>query len=91
MSYARHEMPQIGEIEPGLWLAQAFGGHGVAPTTFAGELVASAIAEGDARWRELSHYGLVSAFKPAGFVGAQLGYSWLQAKDAWKDWRERSV
>jgi len=37
----------------------------------------------------LSHYGLVSAFKPAGFVGAQFGYAWLQAKDAWKDWRER--
>ncbi|MFM7610905.1 MAG: FAD-dependent oxidoreductase [Alphaproteobacteria bacterium] len=32
MSYARHEMPQIGRIDEGLWLAQAFGGHGVAPT-----------------------------------------------------------
>ncbi len=91
MSYASHEMPQIGEIEPGLWLAQAFGGHGVAPTTFAGELVAAAIAEGDSRWRELDHYGLVSAFKPAGFVGAQLGYSWLQVRDAYKDWCERIV
>lgn len=89
MSYARHEMPQIGEIEPGLWLAQAFGGHGVAPTTFGGELVAAAIAEGDTRWRELRDYGVVSAFKPAGFVGAQLGYSWLQCRDAWKAWRER--
>ncbi|PKM05747.1 MAG: FAD-dependent oxidoreductase [Gammaproteobacteria bacterium HGW-Gammaproteobacteria-7] len=29
MSYARHEMPQLGEIEPGLWLAQAFGVGGV--------------------------------------------------------------
>ncbi len=82
MSYARHEMPQIGEIEPGLWLAQAFGGHGVAPTTFGGELVASAIALGDTRWRELAHYGLVSAFKPAGFVGAQLSYWWAQWCDA---------
>lgn len=89
MSYARHEMPQIGEIEPGLWLAQAFGGHGVAPTTFGGELLAAAIAERDSRWRELSDYGLVSAFKPAGFVGAQLGYTWLQCQDAWKAWRER--
>lgn len=82
MSYARHEMPQIGEIEPGLWLAQAFGGHGVAPTTFGGELLASAIALGDTRWRELAHYGLVSAFKPAGFVGAQLSYWWAQWCDA---------
>ena len=53
MSYARHQMPQIGAIDDGLWLAQAFGGHGVAPTTFAGELLASAIAHGDRRWREV--------------------------------------
>jgi gamma-glutamylputrescine oxidase len=89
MSYARHQMPELGEIAPGLWLAQAFGGHGVAPTTFAGELVASAIADGDTRWRELAGYGLVSAFKPAGFVAAQLGYWWAEFKDAWKDARER--
>lgn len=85
MSYARHEMPQIAEIEKGLWCAQAFGGHGVAPTTYAGELLAAAIAEGDSRWRAMSSYGLVSAMKPAGFVGAQLSYWWLQAKDVWKD------
>ncbi|HEX5755745.1 MAG TPA: FAD-binding oxidoreductase [Arenimonas sp.] len=89
MSYARHEMPQLGRIEEGLWLAQAFGGHGVAPTTFAGEVLAAAIAEGDTRWREFSDYGLVSAMKPAGFAGAQLTYWWLQASDAWKAWRER--
>lgn len=85
MSYARHQMPQIGEIEPGLWVAQAFGGHGVAPTTFAGELLASAIAEGDARWRTIaSAYGLASAMKPAGFAAAQLSYWWAEAKDALK-------
>ena len=89
MSYARHQMPQIGEIAPGLWLAQAFGGHGVAPTTLAGEAIASAIAEGDPRWREFSDYGLVSALKPAGFLGAQLSYWWAESRDAWQDWRER--
>lgn len=88
MSYARHEMPQIGLIEPGLWVAQAFGGHGVAPTTVAGEVLASAIAEGDPTWREYAPYGLVSAMKPFGFAGAQATYWWLQARDAWKDWRE---
>ncbi|WP_411300678.1 NAD(P)/FAD-dependent oxidoreductase [Lysobacter sp. A3-1-A15] len=88
MSYARHQMPQVGRIEPGLWLAQAFGGHGVAPTTFAGEVLASAIAEGDGQWREFEHYGLVSAMKPAGYVGAQASYWWHQAGDAWKAWRE---
>jgi gamma-glutamylputrescine oxidase len=83
MSYARHEMPQIGRIDDGLWLAQAFGGHGVAPTTFAGELIAAAIAEGDEGWRECADYGLVSALKPLGFLGAQLSYWWLQSRDAW--------
>jgi gamma-glutamylputrescine oxidase len=91
MSYARHEMPQIGRIEPGLWFAQAFGGHGVAPTTVAGEVIAAAIADGDPTWQEYARYGLVSAVKPWGFAGAQATYSWLQAKDAWKDWREGRV
>lgn len=85
MSYARHQMPQVGRVEDGLWVAQAFGGHGVAPTTFAGEIIASAIAQEDPRWREFSDYGLVSALKPAGFMGAQLGYWWAEFKDAWKD------
>ncbi len=89
MSYARHQMPQVGKVEEGLWLAQAFGGHGVAPTTFAGELLAAAIAHDDPRWRDFSGYGLVSALKPAGFLGAQLSYWWYQAKDAWKDRREK--
>lgn len=88
MSYARHQMPQIGQVEDGLWLAQAFGGHGVAPTTYAGEVLAAAIAQGDPRWREFGHYGLVSALKPAGLLGAQLSYGWAQFKDLWKDWSE---
>ncbi|MBW8368172.1 MAG: FAD-binding oxidoreductase [Arenimonas sp.] len=88
MSYARHQMPQVGQIDEGLWLGQAFGGHGVAPTTFAGEVLAAAIAENDPRWREFSRYGLVSALKPAGFLGAQLSYWWYQARDAWQDRRE---
>lgn len=88
MSYARHQMPQVGQVEPGLWVAQAFGGHGVAPTTLAGERIAAGIAEGDLRWKEFAHYGLVSAVKPAGFVAAQLSYWWANSKDAWKDQME---
>ena len=84
MSYARHQMPQVGLVEPGLWVAQAFGGHGVAPTTLAGERIAAGIAEGDLRWKEFERYGLVSAMKPAGFLGAQVSYWWANAKDQWK-------
>ena len=89
MSYARHQMPQIAQPEPRLWLAQAFGGHGVAPTTHAGEVLASAIANDDPRWREFADYPLVSALKPAGFIGAQLSYWWAEFKDYWKAHSER--
>lgn len=89
MSYAPHEMPHVLEAEPNVWVAQAFGGHGVAPTTAAGDLVASAIAEGDERWRLLSRYGLRPAFKPAGFVAAQASYWWAQSKDAFRDLLQR--
>ena len=85
MSYAPHEMPHVLEAEPGLWVAQGFGGHGVAPTTAAGELLASAIAEGDRRWTMLARYGLQPAFKPAGFLAAQASYWWAQSKDALKE------
>ena len=89
MSYAPHEMPHVLEADPGLWVAQAFGGHGVAPTTAAGELVAAAIAEGDRRWTVLSRYRLQPAFKPFGFLAAQASYWWAQSKDALKDRTER--
>lgn len=89
MSYARHQMPQIGLLEKGLWMAQAFGGHGVAPTTLAGEVIAAAIAQGDPRWQQFADYGVVSAFKPAGFIAAQASYGWHQFSDACKAWREQ--
>ena len=88
MSYARHQMPQIGGDGRGLWWAQAFGGHGLAPTAVAGELLAEAIAEGGRDWRAFERYGLVSAWRPLGYLAAQASYSWMQARDAWKAWRE---
>ncbi|RYG50470.1 FAD-binding oxidoreductase, partial [archaeon] len=46
MGYARHKMPLLGKLPdvPGVWYATGFGGHGVCPTTVAGELIAAAIA-----------------------------------------------
>jgi gamma-glutamylputrescine oxidase len=80
MSYARHQMPQIGG-ENGLWWAQAFGGHGLAPTCAAGELLAAAIAEGDDGWKQFSDYGLASTHRPFGYAGAQASYWWQQGQD----------
>ena len=88
MSYAKHEMPQIGELEPGLWYAQAFGGHGLATTTAAGELLANALDGDRSGLADYRTYGLPWAGKPLGFLAAQATYWWYQGRDAIKDWRE---
>ena len=84
MSYARHQMPQIGSSGDGLWWAQAFGGHGLAPTCAAGDLLASALAEGDDRWKQFAPYGLERTYRPFGYLGAQASYWWQQSKDWFK-------
>ncbi|MBN8921540.1 MAG: FAD-binding oxidoreductase [Rhodanobacter sp.] len=87
MSYARHQMPQLGRGEgedAGLWWAQAFGGHGLAPTCAAGELLAAAIADGDDAWRQFADYGLAHTHKPFGLLAAQCNYWWQQARDGLK-------
>lgn len=81
MSYARHQMPQIGGSDNGLWWAQAFGGHGLAPTCAAGELLAAAIADGDDGWKQFADYGLGSTHRPFGYLGAQTTYWWQQGRD----------
>jgi gamma-glutamylputrescine oxidase len=84
MSYARHQMPQLGTRGDGLWWMQAFGGHGTAPTCAAGELLAGAIAQNDESWREFARFGLQSAWRPLGYLGAQAQYWWFEARDRWK-------
>jgi gamma-glutamylputrescine oxidase len=83
MSYARHKMPQIGRLpERGPWYAMGFGGHGVAPTTAAGEVLARALT-GEAPMPEgFKRYGLPRTMGPLGLVAAQATYSWLQWRDA---------
>lgn len=81
MSYARHQMPQVGSSGDGLWWAQAFGGHGLAPTCAAGDLLAGAIAQGDDGWKQFSDYGLRHTYRPFGYLGAQASYWWQQGRD----------
>jgi gamma-glutamylputrescine oxidase len=87
MGYPRQKMPQLREVEPGLWSAQGFGGHGFATTTAGGEVVAAALAEGDTAWKDYARYDLVSTFKPFGMLGAQAEYWRLELLDALKDLR----
>ncbi|HZX69306.1 MAG TPA: FAD-binding oxidoreductase [Rhodanobacter sp.] len=84
MSYARHQMPQIGGDGNGLWWAQGFGGHGLAPTCAAGELMAAALAEGDDGWRQFADYGLDNTWRPFGYLAAQASYWWQQSRDCLK-------
>jgi glycine/D-amino acid oxidase-like deaminating enzyme len=81
MSYGRHRMPQVGRLPDGLWYGMGFGGHGVAPTTLAGELLAAAI-EGDcAGLADFERWGLPSTGGSAGLLAAQLNYWYYELRD----------
>lgn len=89
LAYAVHSMPQVGEIAPGVWLAGAFGGHGLNTTAMAGELIARAIVENDDRWRLFSAYELVWAGGLLGRLAAQAGYWALRCAEDAAEWRAR--
>ncbi len=81
MAYARHQMPCLGHLGDGIWYNIGFGGHGVGPTTAAGELIAAAIAEGDDRYRLFQPWGLPWSGGLLGALAAQATYWWYQGKD----------
>jgi len=70
-----HRMPQIGEIERGVWLASGFGGHGLNTSALGGELVARGIVDSDQTWRLFAPYELVWAGGRLGRAVAQ-GIYW---------------
>lgn len=81
MSYAQHKMPQIGCLPNGIWYAMGFGGHGVAPTTVAGELVATAIFNKQVLPADLERYGLPPTFGSFGLMAAQCAYWYYELRD----------
>jgi gamma-glutamylputrescine oxidase len=87
MSYARHKMPQIGRSTEGVWYAVGFGGHGMAPTTVSGELLAAAIAGERPLPEAFAAFGLTPAFGTLGLAAAQLTYTAMQTRDALAAWR----
>jgi hypothetical protein len=74
-------MPQIGELSPGLWLASAFGGHGINTTAMAGNILAQAIVEGDDTWRLFAPFELVWAGGRAGRMAMQALYWWVDKRE----------
>lgn len=81
MGYTRPQMPSINQSRPGLWHALGFGGHGVCPTTIAGELLAEAISGQGCDYLKFEPFGLPPAYGWLGLAGAQ-GYYW------WRQWRD---
>ncbi len=81
MSYARHEMPLLGQTEKGLWYGLAFGGHGMAITTLAGEVLAEALTGDGKRLQAFSRWPARWAGGLAGRAAVQSRYWWLQARD----------
>lgn len=67
-----HRMPQIGELEAGLWVASGFGGHGLNTSAMGGQLVARGITDNDETWRLFAPYELV-------WAGGRLGRALAQA------------
>jgi gamma-glutamylputrescine oxidase len=80
MGFAVHRMPQIGAVQPGVWLASAFGGQGLNTSAMAGSLIARAIVEGDDTWRRFLPFELV-------WAGGHVGRTVVRAT-AW--WRHHS-
>lgn len=71
-----HAMPQIGQMNHGLWIASGFGRRGFNTAAMAGHLIARGILVADDRWRLFAPYELVWA---GGLAGRWVG----QAADSW--------
>ncbi|PWF47678.1 NAD(P)/FAD-dependent oxidoreductase [Massilia glaciei] len=81
MSYGRHKMPQIGRLPEGLWYGMGFGGHGVGPTTLAGEVLAAAMRGDRVDLARFAPWGLPSTGGAAGLYAAQLAYWYYELRD----------
>ena len=81
MSYGRHKMPQLGRLPEGIWYGMGFGGHGVGPTTLAGDVLANAILGDGVDLARFAPWGLPMTGGPAGLLAAQLTYWYYELRD----------
>jgi glycine/D-amino acid oxidase-like deaminating enzyme len=91
MAYARHLMPLIGRLRPGVWHALGFGGHGLNTTAIGGKVVAEGILGESDRWRLYEPFGLAWNGGPFGLAAAQLTYWTYQAMDRVREARGRAA
>jgi gamma-glutamylputrescine oxidase len=89
MAYARHLMPQIGQLKPGVWYCTAFGGHGMNTTAIGGTVIAEGITGASDRYRLFTPFDLAWNGGILGLAAAQLTYWAYQASDRAKEFRSR--
>jgi gamma-glutamylputrescine oxidase len=87
MGYARHLMPLIGQLRPGVWYVFGFGGRGMNTTAIGGRVIAEGILGQSDRYRLYEPFGLVWNGGPFGVAAAQLTYWSYQAMDLAKERR----
>ncbi|MCE3262705.1 MAG: FAD-dependent oxidoreductase [Pseudoduganella sp.] len=81
MSYGRHKMPQLGRLPNGVWYGMGFGGHGVGPTSLAGDVLSAGLMGELSKVAQFSAWGLPSTGGPAGLLAAQLTYWYYELRD----------
>lgn len=89
MGFTRHKMPLVRELAANLWVNTGFGGHGLNTATLGGELVASALVEGDRRFELLAPFAPRWVGGPLGRLAAQTIYWRHMAADAARAARQR--
>ncbi|WP_334160061.1 FAD-binding oxidoreductase [Achromobacter insolitus] len=90
MAYARHLMPQIGQLSPDVWYCTAFGGHGMNTASIGGRVVAEGIAGDTQRYKLFAPFGLAWNGGSLGTAAVQLTYWSYQARDWWRERRSRA-
>jgi glycine/D-amino acid oxidase-like deaminating enzyme len=87
MAYARHLMPLIGQLQPGVWYVFGFGGRGLNTTAIGGRVIAEGILGLSDRYRLYEPFGLGWNGGVLGIAAAQLTYWTYQAMDLAKERR----
>jgi len=87
LAYARHLMPQIGQLTEDVWYCTAFGGHGMNTTAIGGRVVAEGIAGDSKRYKLFAPFGLDWNGGPLGRAAVQLTYWNYQLRDWYKERR----
>ncbi len=85
MSYARHQMPQIGRLANGMWHCTAFGGHGMNTTAIGGRVIAVGITGHSDRYQRFAPFGLAPTFGALGRAAVQGAYWRCQLADWWRE------